>query len=133
MSQWSTGERSDTCVKPGCGTAACAVGWATAIPELRAEGLKLYWNGIGWVPGFGKRPALSGDADDFAFVGFHEAARFFGLTIKESERLFSPDSYTEHPSPATVASEIRSFLVKKLLVKKEGRNRASAKRSGPHR
>lgn len=78
-----------------CGTTACALGWATAVPELQALGLKLIHNYSlaphgGWVvnPKLGvKGPLYSGDDPSF-----RAAEVTFGLDPEESIYLFSPDN-----------------------------------------
>ena len=39
MGEWGFSEHNG---KPACGTAACALGWATSIPSFRKQGLRMY-------------------------------------------------------------------------------------------
>ena len=82
---------------PGCGTAACALGWATTIPAFRDAGL--YRDECG-DPTFG-----------FA-CGLGAGANFFGLTAEQSSHLFWPYSYgkNDDKSPRGVAARIRELL-----------------------
>ena len=67
---------------PECGSTACAVGWATTIPEFQALGLYLsVVNGV-LFPVFGGWERL------------HAVVCFFGLTIAEGEHLFFDSSYS---------------------------------------
>lgn len=59
-----------------CGTTACALGWAAAMPEFRRLGLHFSKYGDG---------VILGDLSDFA-----AGAEIFGLTNNETDFLFSP-------------------------------------------
>jgi hypothetical protein len=100
-----------------CGTTACALGWATAIPEFRRLGLALfpYENMDGQIQG----GHIGLTHDDMA--GEHEAAEHvFGLDVEngEFEQLFMPtddgyDGTSGLPASATakqVARHIRAFV-----------------------
>lgn len=89
----------------GCGTTACALGWAPSIPEFRARGLQL------------KNLAARGDTPDIdvifkargkTYSGEDAAAMFFGLTKTQSEYLFMPDYYPREAlgDPEYVADRI---------------------------
>lgn len=77
--------------KPKCGTAACALGWATTIPSFRKAGFRLvkddsfshgrYHVNLKW------RPAYK-DIEDMPFTA---AAYFFGITTKDAEEAFDFD------------------------------------------
>jgi len=79
----------------GCGTAACAGGWATAFFD------ELYIDGNGHIAydGVTNRSAL---------------CRFFGLTTREADDLFFLDNYPEEGrdcvEPIDVAEKIRDML-----------------------
>lgn len=77
MGAWGTSARP-IAKTPRCVTAACALGWATAIPEFHAEGLQLF--------------AYPGETQAFVEYQAHldeeAGARFFGLTSAETCRLF---------------------------------------------
>jgi hypothetical protein len=64
---------------PGCGTSACAAGWAEFIPEFRAAGYAVVESGSHchfWVPAF------AGEFEDKALM------RFFGVNKQQALRLF---------------------------------------------
>lgn len=91
-----------------CGTSACALGWATTIPEFREAGLRLRqttWGFVGvWCPGVE-------ETDSHHHSMSQEAAQvFFGLAKKEADRIFMPDYYDydgEDVKPVDVAERIR--------------------------
>lgn len=58
-----------------CGTTACALGWATAIPSFRRAGLRVY------------RPTTWADIDT-NIRNYKTAESFFGLTEQQSYDLF---------------------------------------------
>jgi len=65
-----------------CGTSACALGWATAVPSFRKAGLKVWSN--------------PHNVTELNLENFDAAAAFFGLTQDQSFALFgSPDSDTD--------------------------------------
>lgn len=85
-----------------CGTTACALGWATAMPMFQKIGLK-----------------LTRDEDGYVFVvdssgreGFKAAEAAFDVTWQASAYLFDP-YYSKlglHASPKAVAAHIRAFV-----------------------
>ena len=99
-----------------CGTTACALGWATAMPKFRKLGLYLNPDGF---------PQMVGDNTG----GTYEAsATIFGLSTSEYSYLFllgtmSPFDKTkygpdEDAFPKEVAKHIRKFVAKKYKSKK---------------
>lgn len=87
--------------KNECGTAACAVGWATTIPEFAADGLHLEpW------PGGGKCTVLMFGAQ----AHWSAAERFFELEHFEAKHLFGENAYSDPTDKRAVVSRIRSFL-----------------------
>jgi hypothetical protein len=74
-----------------CADAACAAGWAALIPALKKDGLYMDYGS----------PAYNGER------GYAALQKFFGLTWRESIKLFGADN----PNGA-VAAAIR---IKKLL------------------
>ena len=85
-----------------CGTSACAMGWATTIPEFKEMGLRLEQttrNGQGFIA-FGE------------FKHFEAAAKFMDITLKEAEYLFNPDQYPddEDTSRLQVCDRIENFV-----------------------
>lgn len=108
-----------------CGTTACALGWATTMPEFRRLGLRLTKG----------RPDPSNDVFDANMCvtlkqsharatldgSFKAASKVFGLSEEESEYLFAPNA--DHPyddygkwspggeaTPKEVARHIRRFV-----------------------
>jgi hypothetical protein len=82
----------------GCGTTACAMGWATAIPAFRRLGL-----GLAAWKGTPEEPCLSpfvyvtlkkwGEPENLYQAldrSFDVAISVFGLTVPEARMLFSP-------------------------------------------
>lgn len=79
-----------------CGTAACAVGYASLHPEFRKWGLKLRWDKQwgDWCP---------------YDVGKHSIESVFELTTRAIDFLFLPMSY-ERGNRADVYQRIRAFI-----------------------
>jgi len=98
-----------------CGTVACALGWATTIPELRALGLTLVRRRGGWLP------RLVDPATHVEHEHFRTCAILFGLDADEANLLFMPSwqsrvegwpdrSPPADASAADVAAHIRRFV-----------------------
>ena len=69
-----------------CETAACALGWACGSPHFQEQGLH-----------FRPVPNFEGACEP-EFEGVHRyyaGARFFGITIEQSEYLFCPNLYID--------------------------------------
>lgn len=88
-----------------CGTSACALGWATTMPALRREGLRLVRSSRGGIVRLGSRE------------GIHAGARAFGISAREATFLFIPGQLMDGQwapwSGATnkeVAKHIESFV-----------------------
>ncbi len=64
-----------------CGTACCALGWASLDPSFRRAGLKGTW--VNWETGFSLR--VSYRDSDF----FQAGAEFFGLYYFEASNVFA--------------------------------------------
>jgi hypothetical protein len=90
-----------------CGTTACALGWATTMPQFRKLGLKMYFFGEN-RGGFVKLYPKGGNLG--ATDSFEAGARVFYLTKDESHRLFSPDYGEKDATPKQVAKKIREFV-----------------------
>jgi len=89
-----------------CGTTACALGWATTMPQLRRLGLRL--------------------SKDFSVMLLNKtydpidaACEVFGLTYSEAEFLFVPGQYTkwgtspeDNATAKQVAAHIERFVRK---------------------
>lgn len=110
---WSWAHQED---EHPCGTAACALGWASLDPKFNAAGLEL-------VAEFEDGRLVSftsiGNDDDPDQVfprfqgrnGFDAGALFFDISYEESTFLFDPSSYdTGEPTPADVISHIEVLL-----------------------
>ncbi len=86
-----------------CGTTACAMGWATTIPEFKKAGLKRRPCGSSKVcmVKFGDR-----------FGSFEACASFFEISEDDSYYLFDPgDSKLGDKATATqVAAHIREYV-----------------------
>ena len=97
-----------------CGAAACAVGWATTIPEFQALGLKLERDEEGFP-----QVKFPGAGNSFA-----APAVLFEIHQHDSDRLFLPDFYVVEdekgeekqydPTPKEVAARIRAFVAKEI-------------------
>lgn len=101
--EWKKGEKKLT-----CGTAACALGWATAIPTFKRAGLKL-------VPGLVKLDHKDGTCES----GFDAGASFFGITLEESDYLFSPSDGEGNSTPKQVACKIEKFVKNRIQENKK--------------
>jgi hypothetical protein len=94
--------------KPGCGTTACAFGYAPFVPEIAAAGLWVVSNNRGnW---FLVDLTLYSDP-------ILAASEIFGLSLAEANYLFSPyathsgldDAPSGNATPAQIAEHIRKF------------------------
>ncbi len=93
-----------------CGTTACALGWATTIPEfglqLCRDGSAVFVTTKGYVPH---------ETEDDFYLSLLAAETAFGLTHDEARYLFIPgDGYDVRPegdaSAKVVADHIREFV-----------------------
>lgn len=92
-----------------CGTTACALGWATAIPEFQKLGLRMKRAPDGWNhPGIARH---RGDADR---QSERASEVVFGLSPKEHDFLFQP-GFALHSTAtkAQVAKHIRKFVAER--------------------
>jgi hypothetical protein len=127
-----------------CGTSACALGWATTIPEFRKLGLRLVRSRVtnAYVNFKSNHPLFFDDhAVDPHGTSFYAAQRLFGLTNEEAEVLFSPGrsrtlrrrrpggsieqrgfSSVDVETTAQVAANIRSFVAWKYGVRPVSRS-----------
>lgn len=79
-----------------CGTTACAMGWATTMPEFRRLGLRLAAGGYPHIQGRGS--------------GIAAAETLFALGFGDAMYLFVP-GLGEHPAtPKQVAAKIERFV-----------------------
>lgn len=92
-----------------CGTTACAFGWATAIPEFAAAGLKLVKNRHGSI-----HVELAGMAYDQETGGYDRslssAVQFFDISSMDAHYLFIPEGSMEGWEATRVAQHIRNFV-----------------------
>ena len=90
-----------------CGTTACALGWATAIPSLRRAGLRLKRR----VPS--NYVCLKEESPNYDSAS-RAAEKVFGLSFREFMWLFVPGDGHHKPSfkatPKQVARHIRRFV-----------------------
>lgn len=83
-----------------CGTTACALGWATTIPELRKLGLHLRKDSEGYAD------VVCGRMEN-KFAGM----KVFGLTFEESEALFTGASLRKDGKYALGATDPAALLL----------------------
>jgi hypothetical protein len=88
---------------PSCGTQACALGWACAIPEFKKAGLKYGQQECNY---FGP---IFGDLEDF-----DAGAAFFGQTEEQSNDLFAGAEYADEDGMTHKQGFLRR--ARKLLV-----------------
>lgn len=101
MDRWHSGSRfNENKLKFGCGTTACAGGWACTIPSFKRAGLYIS----------GRRPNYKGG------LGFEALEDFFGITSRQSRAIFLDSGYPYHVHPIDVARKI------KRLVRRAERN-----------
>ena len=91
---------SDDGLLHGCGTTGCAVGWACALPEFKAEGLS--WNGT---------PALAIDGV-IRQTSWVAVEMFFDLTYDQAHKLFDSAWYgsAQRRDPRAVSNRIREMV-----------------------
>lgn len=105
----------------GCGTVACACGWAATIPELRQAGFTILGGDPWFCPGDtadelearcrGTRrlPAVGAGV----LTGWAAVEAVFGLSRDDADRLFLGESYGCHPhqvAPHQVAERIDEVM-----------------------
>jgi hypothetical protein len=89
----------------GCGTAACALGYAAAYPEFKAQGLHYDLGGYRPAPVFNGRG------------GFDAGVAFFGLNREESWELFKKVQSTSGKSHKQVfLQRLRALLLAKKII-----------------
>lgn len=91
-----------------CGTQACALGWAPALPFAKKLGISLYVDGFGG--GFKNRHGRK-------VAAVYVARTLFGLTGRQIDALFYPSSsynlvrdLDSNSGPEYVAANIRKFV-----------------------
>lgn len=88
-----------------CGTTACALGWATTMPEFRRLGLRLFkssYSNTGYV-------GMDGEAED-TIDPSGAAEQIFGLDSTAVGYLFAPGRGESRATPKRVAKKIEKFV-----------------------
>jgi hypothetical protein len=96
-------------IERGCGTTACALGWAATIPEFREAGF-----GLAGVEGRHLLPIYK-DAKGREFSDFQAAMHFFNLSSEVVTDVFYWRGYgvdVADVTPAEVASKLRKIVSK---------------------
>lgn len=98
MGSWVAWDTPDTAPIPkkgtDCGTVCCAVGWASFIPELKDQGLKI----------------VHGDPCYGSHSGWGAVHSFFGITADQAYQLFSQSAYRKPPNPSVVRGRIYALV-----------------------
>lgn len=95
-----------------CGTSACAVGWATTIPEFRLLGLRLRTDkGQSHL-----YPILWESGTLAPLIGWDAVCVIFDINEFQADGLFEIGSYEELPTPRSVAANIRTFVAEQAKV-----------------
>ena len=106
-----------------CGSTACAIGWATRIPEFQEQGFSAKWNE--------PRYCMNGVAFSF---GWHAVWDFFQLSELEAEHLFWDSSCLGgiriDQTPSEVAGRIRDFVANGIPKEKDNEQEASITGAG---
>ena len=104
MGAWGYAKRQDI---HACGSSACALGWATQIPEFHKSGLQGDWQET--IPGAFSLVIKYWDAEEQRRYFESEAARqFFGLSNWQTQKLFFRQ--IGHVKKTEVARNIRRFV-----------------------
>lgn len=97
-----------------CGTAACALGEATTIPEFHDAGLIVACRGFmqSLIPTYEPTMADRYFGTDYLLNGYRAAGSFFDIDHDVALKLFSPDTYpySELHDPAIVSRRIREAV-----------------------
>lgn len=89
-----------------CGYSACAIGWATMMPEFKAEGFGFEWH-HSHFDGYTFRPHFEGEAN------WEAVQKFFGITYDHATELFSAYEYgldADDITPEMVACRIDRLI-----------------------
>lgn len=105
-----------------CGTTACALGWATTIPELRDAGLRLV-KVYSRYDGSRSHTFVTSveypetyDAIDGNRYSIMAAKEVFGINSLEANSLFVPDTFMHEESTAKdIAELIRYFVANETM------------------
>lgn len=82
-----------------CGTAACALGWGCAMPELQAQGLKVEIS-LNYSGEIAVAPSFKGA------VGFDAAEKFFDIDYRTASYLFDPYEYGDSDVETVTVGEV---------------------------
>lgn len=104
-----------------CGTTACALGWATAVPELAEAGLCLCGTGLDIYVSLtpeAQSVAQWKQAHRYYSAPFKAASFVFGITEREAEYLFLPtemppfylNNLESSPSGLATAKEVADHI-----------------------
>lgn len=92
-----------------CGTAACAGGWATTLPEFQALGLQLEKSDPEDETSAGGI-LMAQEADGSKRYGMEAIRYVLGLNFNEAHHLFVPVAGEENATPSEVAKKIEKFV-----------------------
>lgn len=101
MTHWTEGKKTDP---RECGTAGCAIGWATTLPHFKKAGLRVVRSNEIDIGVYSSR-LVFGRQENWGVPPV-----FFDISHKESRHLFAPDYYNGNPTPKTVAKRIRALV-----------------------
>lgn len=88
-------------LNPACGTVGCAIGWACAMPEFIAQGLR--WDLT--------QPIYEKPGAPDSFASWRAVMKFFDIPFEYAENLFGASEYdTWNPTPADVAARITALV-----------------------
>lgn len=93
---------------PGCGTTACALGWACAYPTFKRAGLQ--WGKYRQAPQYDDK------------TNFEAGAAFFGITEGQAEALFSPtygSNVLQGNHKKTFLKRLRNLMVDLEIITEE--------------
>jgi hypothetical protein len=101
-----------------CDTVACALGWATTIPEFSKLGLKMTWfNDPSAIDELDKGDEISGEVKfGNSYSSIEAASKFFDIDIDQANNIFGADQdnygipYNRRITPQMVAAKIRKLV-----------------------
>lgn len=87
-----------------CGFAACAIGWAGALPTFRKQGFRIFADG----------PALTPDFEGWR--GFQAVTEFFGIREDDADNLFHASRYPARQivDPLAVVERIEQLIEREV-------------------
>lgn len=92
---------TDDDLRHACGTTACAIGWACALPEFKEEGLS--WEAGGAMP-------LYTWGDGHFRTGWDAVEKFFNIDYGQARHFFGSEKYNRHAHPEQVAGRIEAVV-----------------------